>query len=99
MSIRRNWSEMDEKATAKVLRDTFKDVSARPNEVLLAMLYDDVELSGHENHENFSAYKIEGEGYVWSCAACGQSNIFTSDEHYDSKGGVLYWEHHESECG
>lgn len=99
MSIRRDWAEMDQKTTAKVLKDAFKDVSAHPNEVLLAMLYDSVEVSLHENHEKFTVYKIEGEGYVWICAACGQSNIFTSDEHYASKGGVFYYEHHEPECG
>ncbi|UCH09631.1 MAG: hypothetical protein JSU61_10445 [Fidelibacterota bacterium] len=99
MKLQRNWAEMDREALAGVLQDTFKDTAASPNEVILDMLYDQVEISVHEDQEQFTAYKIEGESIVWICARCGQSNIFTSDEHYTSKGGKLYFQHHEPDCG
>ncbi|UCD39043.1 MAG: hypothetical protein JSW54_06075 [Fidelibacterota bacterium] len=99
MKIQRDWSETDRETIAKVLRDALKDVAAAPNEVLVEMLYDKVEVSVYEDHEKFTAYKVEGEAIVWICAGCGQTNIFTSDDHYSAKGGVHYYQTHEPECG
>jgi hypothetical protein len=99
MKLKRNWAEMDRETIAGVLQDAFQDTTAAPNEVILDMLYGKVQISVQENQEQFTAYKIADESIVWICASCGQSNIFTSDEHYASKGGKLYFQHHEPDCG